>query len=148
MLLFSVLLGQTVYILNGSERRYINLRHLLIKWTTLVVITMFAGYAKRHTNFDEMFEFMCNMLALAMVYPSKVRFFITIVYQESASQIFRVQLTQKKRIKQRRGQLAGNDIHNAHPFFIHHLLSEHLQVHNHLHRAAASQEDRGSHARS
>lgn len=61
-----------MHILDGSERRYINLRHLLIKWIFLLITFMLAEHIKSHTSHDELFVLMCNMFALGMVYPSKV----------------------------------------------------------------------------
>jgi hypothetical protein len=70
--LFALMIGQTVHILNGSERRYINLRHLLIKWIFLFITFLLADHIKKHTSHDELFVLMCSLFALAMVYPSKV----------------------------------------------------------------------------
>lgn len=67
-----ILLGQTVHILSGSERKYINLRHILTKWISLVVIFTLADYIKTHTAYDQLFVLLCNFIALAMIYPSKV----------------------------------------------------------------------------
>jgi hypothetical protein len=38
---------------------------------------MLAGYVKKHTSYDELFELMCNMLAIGMVYPSKVTHYLS-----------------------------------------------------------------------
>lgn len=52
LVLFLLLLGQTIHILNGSEKKYINLRHILIKWLSLVIIFVMAEYVKTHTDYD------------------------------------------------------------------------------------------------
>ena len=94
IVLLLVLLGQTIHILNGSERRYINLRHLLIKWISLVVVIALAESVKKHTSYDEMFELMCNLSAMGMVYPSKVTNPYS-VYQKFAPQVLLIQLTEE-----------------------------------------------------
>lgn len=86
--LFFVLLGQTVHILNGSERRYINLRHLLIKWIFLFITFMLSDHIKKHTSHDELFVLMCNLFALSMVYPSKVNLNLTSSLKICISNIF------------------------------------------------------------
>ena len=39
VLLFVVMVGQTAHMLNSPDRKFINLRHLMIKWVALIVIT-------------------------------------------------------------------------------------------------------------
>lgn len=67
-----IILGQTIHILSGSERKYINIRHVGIKWLTLLITLQVSDYIKGHTAHAEIFVFLCNILALCMVYPSSV----------------------------------------------------------------------------
>lgn len=66
-----------MHILSSGERRYINLRHLLIKWILYLLVLLIADQAKHHTILDELFIFLCNAIAAALVYPSQVIHLLT-----------------------------------------------------------------------
>lgn len=63
---------QTVHVMGGSDRRYINLRHLLMKWLLLVGVLQVGDYFKQHTVQAELFSLAAHLLAFFLVYPSKV----------------------------------------------------------------------------
>lgn len=65
-------MGQTVHVLAASEKRYINLRHLLIKWVLLVGAMELTSYVQQHTSQDILFALLCHSLLLLLVAPSKV----------------------------------------------------------------------------
>lgn len=66
-----VLLFQTAHILAG-EKRYINLRHLLIKWISLLLALLAGQRVQHYTAHPAAFAAIWHCLALLLVLPSKV----------------------------------------------------------------------------
>jgi hypothetical protein len=63
---------QTAHILNAGDTRYINLRHILIKWVLLVAVVVLADTVDDGSNLYVFFSLFCHLFALIAVYPSKV----------------------------------------------------------------------------
>jgi hypothetical protein len=70
--LFFILLMQTAHIINGGDSRYINLRHILMKWVLLVGVVVLADVVDDGSNLYQFFSMFCHLFALIAVYPSKV----------------------------------------------------------------------------
>lgn len=62
---------QTAHIINGGDSRYINLRHILMKWVLLVGVVVLADAVDDGSNLYQFFSMFCHLFALIAVYPSK-----------------------------------------------------------------------------
>ena len=67
-----VIVGQSAHMLNNSDRKFINLRHLMIKWVALLLVTTISRFAHTDGIEGQCFLLVCNLFAMVMVYPSKV----------------------------------------------------------------------------
>lgn len=79
---------QTAHILNGGDSRYINLRHILMKWVLLVGVVVLADVVDDGTNLYQFFSMFCHLFALIAVYPSKVTFCLGSLSKICISNIF------------------------------------------------------------
>jgi hypothetical protein len=95
---------QTAHILN-QETRYINLRHILIKWVLLVGVVVLADAVDDGSNLYLSFSMFCHLFALIAVYPSKVEIGLASLLKICTSNISR--LAKGKSMMTRRRILQG-----------------------------------------
>jgi hypothetical protein len=78
---YFLLLGQTIYILNSQELKYINLRHIMMKWLIVLFLDQLSrSFTTNSTLTDHFAHIIINLVMLVAAYPSRLSKMIHLKY--------------------------------------------------------------------
>ena len=67
------MVAQTIVILSGKEQKYINLRHLAIKWLICLLISQIErAFASKSGLTEEIIKIGLNLIVLWFAYPTQL----------------------------------------------------------------------------
>ena len=73
MTAFSLLFFQTIYILNGNEPKYINLRHIALKWLICLGLQELKnGFLETKTINSQVAVIVIDLITIFAAYPSRI----------------------------------------------------------------------------
>ena len=73
MTAFSLLFFQTIYILNGNEPKYINLRHIALKWLICLGLQELKnGFLETKTINSQVAVIIIDLITIFAAYPSRI----------------------------------------------------------------------------
>lgn len=69
---YILLVFQTVYVLNSREPKYINLRHIALKWLVCIFLHLIKqNFSFNHDINSQMTVILLDLLIIAVAYPSR-----------------------------------------------------------------------------